>query len=168
MKTDKLIINRVLSHIGLLALVFALSACGGGGGGTSTSVTPSGTSTSGSGAATDTVAPVANTSSSNQLASSVSIRGYSSLSVAQLTTTSTTSSTRTAFNRVLQNLAGLFVKNSVAQASSTCTNSTDIMKLVGISSDGSVTPISVTLGADACGVGFLDMFDAKNYILLVG
>ena len=168
----KLNINRLFGYLGVFLMALALAACGGG---SSSSLTPSGNNTStasnADAATTPAAAPAPNTSSSNQLAKSIAISGYSSLSVAQLTSSTSSSSTRTAFTKIFQNFASLFVKNSVAQSSSSssnCSNSTDVMKLVGISADGSVTPIAVTLGTDSCGVGFLDMFDAKNYILLVG
>jgi hypothetical protein len=145
--------KSTLQSFAIITLSTLLIACGGG---TKNSSTSSSTP------------PVANASQSNQLANSISIGGYSSLSVAELSATSSSSTTRTVFNKVLNNLASLFVKSSIAQTSTECSASTDIKKLVGISSDGSITPISVTQGTDQCGVGFLDMFDAKNYVLLVG
>jgi hypothetical protein len=164
------LLKRTLGYAGLLAATASLIACGGGGSSSSSVAPTSSTASSAaeSSPANPAAAPVANTSASNQLAGSVAIGGYTSLSVAQLATPTSSSSTRTAFNRVFQNLASLFVKNSVAQATTACSSSSDVMKLVGIGSDGSLTPIAVTLGTDACGVGFLDMFDAKNYVLLVG
>lgn len=139
-----------ISFITIATSVF-LVGCGGGGGGT-TSVT---------------TAPPVVSGVSNQLASGINLSGYSSLSVAEVVNNSS-SSTRTALNKMLDRFASIFVKSSVAQATS-CDASSDIKKLVGINEDGSVEPINVTTGgSDLCGVGFLDMFDAKNYILLVG
>ncbi|MBU3556854.1 hypothetical protein ICN18_04350 [Polynucleobacter sp. Ross1-W9] len=133
----------------LAASIVLLSACGGGGSG-STAVTPT----------PATTAPVAATFS-NQLASSVSVSGYSALSIAS----KTSSSVQTAgIKGMFQNLLARLISPAYA---ATC--ATDAYKLVGVNADGTSTPISVTAsGADQCGVGFRSMFDAGKYILLTG
>lgn len=126
-----------------------LTACGGGGGSsTTTTQTPV------------TTAPVAATAS-NQLASPVSVAGYSALSIAA----KNSSSIQTAgIKDLLQNLFARLITPAYA---ATC--STDAYRLVGVNSDGTSTPIAVTAGGvDQCGVGFRSMFDAGKYILLTG
>lgn len=148
-----------------LALASALTAitligCGGGGGGSSTTaLTPA------------TQAPAASTgpatsagASSTELASNVSIRGYRSVSIAATTTSSV--KTASILNRFKSILANVFIKPAFAQSTSTC--QTDAYKLVGVGSDGSLTPLTVTQGADACNVGFREMFDVGSYVLLTG
>lgn len=134
----------------LAACVLLLSACGGGSSSSTAAVTPTPTTT----------APVA-ASESNQLASSVSVSGYSALSIAS----KTSSSIQTAgIKGLLQNLLARLISPAYA---ATC--ATDAYKLVGVNADGTSTPIPVTAGGiDQCGVGFRSMFDAGKYILLTG
>ena len=135
--------------LALVASIMLISACGGGGGGT-TAAAPTPVTT----------APVAATPS-NQLASSVSVSGYSALSIAS----KTSSSVQTAgIKGMFQNLLARLISPAYA---ATC--ATDAYKLVGVNTDGTSTPISVTAGGtDQCGVGFRSMFDAGKYILLTG
>lgn len=123
-----------------------LVGCGGGGGSSS----PTSLNT----------APTA-ASTSNQLASSVTVSGYSALSIAS----KTSSTMQTAgVKAVLENLLALLVRPAYA---ATCAN--DAYKLIGVNEDGTSTPLAVTAGGvDQCGVGFRSMFDAGNYILLTG
>ena len=96
----------------LAASIVLLSACGGG---SSTAVTPT----------PATIAPVAATPS-NQLASSVSVSGYSALSIAS----KTSSSVQTAgIKGVFQNLLARLISPAYA---ATC--ATDAYKLVGVNS----------------------------------
>ena len=137
--------------LGALTLSMALLVgCGGGGGSSTTAAaqTPL------------TTAPAASTAS-NQLATSVSVSGYSALSIAS----KTSSTMQTAgIKGLFQNLLARLITPAYA---ATCT--TDAYKLVGVNADGTSTPISVTAGgADQCGVGFRGMFDAGKYILLTG
>lgn len=114
------------------------------------------------------VAPVASTDSTGsptELANSVNVSGYRSVSIAA----TTTSSVRTAsiIDRVQNMLASLFIKPAYAQTVSRCT--TDAYKLIGVKEDGSFEPLSVTTsGTDSCNVGFREMFDVGSYILLTG
>lgn len=128
------------------SVALLLTACGGGGGSSSPTSLSS--------------APAA-ASSSNQLATSVTVSGYSALSIAS----KTSSSMQTAgVKAVLENLLALLVRPAYA---ATCAN--DAYKLIGVNEDGSSTPLAVTAGGvDQCGVGFRSMFDAGNYILLTG
>lgn len=132
----------------LLSITLVLTACGGGGG--SSTSTPTSLNT----------APVSN-GASNQLAESVSVSGFSALSIAA----KTSNSVQTAgIKGVFQNLLARFISPAYA---ATC--STDAYKLVGVNTDGTSSPIPVTAGgADQCGVGFRSMFDAGKYILLTG
>lgn len=142
-------------------LALTLSACGGGGGGSTatTPVTPA------------TQAPVASTGPattagavSTELAGNVSISGFRSVSIAATTTSSV--KTASLFSRFKSMLASAFIKPAFAQSTSTC--QTDAYKLVGVGSDGSLTPLTITQGADACNVGFREMFDVGSYVLLTG
>lgn len=140
-------------HLPLVSLLIVcmalLSACGGGG-----------SSTSAAAPTPVTTAPAAATAS-NQLATSVSVSGYSALSIAS----KTSSTMQTAgIKGLFQNLLARLITPAYA---ATCT--TDAYKLVGVNADGTSTPISVTAGGvDQCGVGFRGMFDAGKYILLTG
>lgn len=136
----------VLKFFLVVSTFATLVACGGGGSSSSLS-------------SIDT-APVT-ASSSNQLATSVSVSGYSALSIAS----KTSSSVQTAgVKAILENLMALLVRPAYA---ATCAN--DAYKLIGVKDDGSSTPLAVTAGGtDQCGVGFRSMFDAGNYILLTG
>ena len=140
--------------IAAVALILGLTACGGGGGSSTTTLTPS------------TQAPVTSTGSetSTELASSVSISGYRSVSIAA----TTTNGVRTAslFQKMKTAIAGFFIKPAIAQSSSIC--QTDAYKLVGVGEDGSLTPLKVTQGTDSCNVGFREMFDLGSYIMLTG
>lgn len=141
--------TRLLSIVLVMVGAIVLSGCGGGGS-SSTTATPTPLTT----------APVAATAS-NQLASSVSVSGYSALSIAA----KNSSSVQTAgIKGLLQNLFARLISPAYA---ATC--ATDAYKLVGVNADGTSTPIAVTAGgADQCGVGFRSMFDAGKYILLTG
>ena len=141
---------RVQIFAALTLSAALLVGCGGGGGSSTTAASPT----------PITTAPVASTPS-NQLASSVSVSGYSALSIAA----KTSSSVQTAgIKGLFQNLLARFISPAYA---ANC--ATDAYKLVGVNTDGTSTPISVTAGgADQCGVGFRSMFDAGNYILLTG
>lgn len=131
-----------------LLCALLLTACGGGGGSSTVTPTPS------------TTAPLAATES-NQLASSVSVSGYSALSIASRTSTSV--QTAGGVKGFFQNLLARIIPPAYA---ATC--KTDAYKLVGVGADGTSTPIAVTAGTDQCGVGFRSMFDAGKYILLTG
>lgn len=135
-------------------LTLTLSACGGGGSSSTTTLTPS------------TQAPVASTGAdtSTELASSVSISGYRSVSIAATTTNGV--QTASLFNKMKTAIAGFFIKPAIAQSSSTC--QTDAYKLVGVGEDGSLTPLKVTQGTDSCNVGFREMFDLGSYVMLTG
>ncbi len=137
-----------------LLLALTLSACGGGGSSTTTALTPT------------TQAPVASTGSdtSTELASSVSISGYRSVSIAATTTNGV--QTASLLNKMRTAIAGFFIKPAIAQSSSTC--QTDAYKLVGVGEDGSLTPLKVTQGTDSCNVGFREMFDLGSYVMLTG
>ena len=147
-----------------LALVATLTAitlagCGGGGGSGSTALTPA------------TQAPAASTGPattaggvSTELASNVAISGYRSVSIAATSGGSVT--TASLFTRFKTILANAFIKPAFAQSSTTC--QTDAYKLVGVGSDGTLTPLPVTQGSDACNVGFREMFDLGSYALLTG
>jgi hypothetical protein len=138
---------RLFALFTALLSAVILVACGGGSTTTTTTPTPV------------TTAPVAATSS-NQLASSVSVSSYSALSIAS----KSSSTVQTAgIKGLFQNLLARIISPAYAAA---CT--TDAYKLVGVNADGSSTPISVTQGTDQCGVGFRSMFDAGKYILLTG
>ena len=118
----------------------------------------------------DTQAPVAavattDTGSPTELANSVNVNGYQSLSIAATTTTNI--QTASVLNRLQTMIASFFISPAYAQTSSRCT--TDAYKLVGIKSDGSYEPLSVTTsGTDSCNVGFREMFDLGSDILLPG
>ena len=113
--------------VGVVALL-TLVACGGGGG----SASPT---------ALD-VAPTVATAS-NQLATSVTVSGYSALSIAS----KTSNSMQTAgVKAVLEDLLALLVRPAYA---ATCAN--DAYKLIGVNEDGSSTPLPVTAGGiDQC------------------
>ena len=107
----------------------------------------------------------ASTGSPTELASSVDVSGYRSVSIAA----TTTSAVRTAsfMDRVQTMIASLFIKPAYAQTAPRCT--TDAYKLIGIKDDGSYEPLSITTsGTDSCNVGFREMFDVGSYILLTG
>lgn len=142
--------NTCLLSIALVMVgSIALSACGGGGS-SSTAAAPT----------SATTAPIAS-GTSNQLADSISVTGYSALSIAA----KTSGSVQTAgIKGLFQNLLARLI--SPAMAANTC--GTDAYKLVGVNADGTSTPIQVTTGTDQCGVGFRSMFDAGKYILLTG
>lgn len=149
-----------------LALLTTLTAitlvgCGGGGGGSS--ATPLTPATQAPAASTG---PATNASDiSTELAGKVAIGGYSTLSIAAVNG-GTVKTTASIFNKFKTILASFFIKPAIAQSTNTC--QTDAYKLVGVGSDGSLTPLPVTQGADACNVGFREMFDAGSYILLTG
>lgn len=145
--------TTLLATISVL-LTITLSACGGGGGGTTTTtLTPA------------TQAPVASgVSNSTELASSVSISRYRSVSIAATTTSSV--QTASLFDKFKSILANAFIKPAIAQTSTSC--QTDAYKLVGIGDDGSLTPLSITQGSDSCNVGFREMFDIGSYAILTG
>lgn len=152
-----------MKNKGLVAALISSGILIGCGGGNSTNTaTPLTSSTEAP------VAPVAaseNTGSPTELASSVNVSGYRSVSIAA----TTTSAVRTAsiLDRVQSMLASLFIKPAYAQTASRCT--TDAYKLIGIKEDGSYEPLSVTTsGTDSCNVGFREMFDVGSYILLTG
>ena len=132
-----------------------LTGCGGGGGSSSAStpITPA------------TQAPVSSTGSTTELANSVNVNGYQSLSIAATTTSSV--QTASMLGRLQTMLADFFIKPAYAQTAGRCT--TDAYKLVGIKDDGTYEPVSVTTsGTDSCNVGFREMFDLGSYILLTG
>lgn len=142
-----------------------LVACGGGSStNTATPLTSSSAAPVASVAAgTDSTG--ASTGSPTELANSVNVNGYQSLSIAA--TTTSTLRTASVFDRLGSMLAGLFIKPAYAQTAGRCT--TDAYKLVGIKDDGSYEPLSVTTsGTDSCNVGFREMFDLGSYILLTG
>lgn len=148
---------RLQSSISILLATFlllTLNGCGGGGGSSSTALTPA------------TQAPVASTgaNTSTELADSVSINGYRSVSIAATTTNGLR--TATLFQKMKTMVAGFFIKPAIAQSSSLC--QTDAYKLVGVGDDGSLTSLKVTQGTDSCNVGFREMFDLGSYILLTG
>lgn len=146
--------KNALASIASIYLILTLSACGGGGGSSTTALTPT------------TQAPVASTgaNTSTELASSASVAGYRSLSIAARTTNGV--QTASILQKFKATLAGLFIKPAFAQSTNTC--QTDAYKLVGVGEDGSLTPIQVTRGADSCNVGFREMFDLGSYIMLTG
>ena len=151
-----------LPQIILIALVLAgLSACSGGGSTNTTTTVPLTPATE----APVTSTTSTTTASSTELASSVSVSGYRSVSIAATTTSGV--KTASAFDRFKNVLASFFIKPAIAQTTTT-TCQTDAYKLVGVSDDGSLTPLTVTQGADACNVGFREMFDLGSYALLTG
>lgn len=139
--------HQALASVVLVSAVL-LTGCGGGGGSSTVTPTPA------------TTAPLAATDS-NQLASNVSVSGYSALSIAARTSTSV--QTAGGVKGFFQNLLARIIPPAYA---ATC--KTDAYKLVGVNADGTSTPITVTTGTDQCGVGFRSMFDAGKYILLTG
>lgn len=138
---------RLKIWVCVLALGFLVAGCGGSKGSAS--------------------APVGE-SAATQLANSVSIGNYKSLSLAQEESKSS-STVKTAYLHKMFDYATSFLMSSAHAQTADCSAATDVLKLVGITDGGAIDPISVTAtGTDQCGVGFTDMFNSVNYILLVG
>ena len=115
-----------------------------------------------SGSSTSSAAPPATEAASNQLAASIKLTGYSGLSLAQA---KVSNGTQTASLQKLLNWVtdGIFPK-AYAQAAVQCNY--DLLKLAGVSADGTLEKLPVTTGADDCTTGFIDMYDGAKYILL--
>lgn len=138
-----------------LATSTVLIGCGGGGGSAAVPITPTTQAPVASGVVGDIKETV--TISSN----------ISNLALAQSNQGSTvTNASAGSLTGILNRLAGFFIKPAYAQTSNRCV--TDALKLVGIQSDGTMSEISVVDGADVCDVGFREMYDAGNYVLLTG
>lgn len=106
------------------------------------------------------VAP-ATESTGNQLATSVDITGYDSLSLAQLSTT--TNGTQTAMlPRLLNWLSDALVPKAYAQ---TVQCNYDLLKLAGVDENGGLTQLPVLNSGDDCASGFIDMYDGVKYIM---
>ena len=130
-----------LKLTGISVVTALLCACGGGGG--------------------SAAAPATETSSS-QLAASVKLTGYAGLSLAQA---KVSNGTQTAsLNKLLNWLTDAVFPKAYAQAAVQCNY--DLLKLAGVSSDGTLAKLAVTTGADDCTTGFIDMYDGAKYILL--
>jgi hypothetical protein len=146
-------------RVGAIALTAAtvLTACGGGGGTAAIPVTPT------------TQTPVAS-GVAGDIKTAVTIpSGSSTLALAQTnqnTNVSNASASNGSLTSVLNRLASFFIKPAYAQTSKRCV--TDALKLVGIQTDGTMSEIPVVEGSDVCDVGFREMFDAGNYVLLTG
>lgn len=139
----------------VLATSTVLVGCGGGGGSVAVPLTPTTQAPVASGVAGDIKETVTISSNISNLALAQSNQG-STVSNASVGT----------LNGVLNRLASFFIKPAYAQTSNRCV--TDALKLVGIQSDGTMTEIPVVEGADICDVGFREMYDAGNYVLLTG
>ena len=129
-----------LISIGLLTVL--LYGCGGGGGGTA--------------------AAPATESSSSQLAASVKLTGYAGLSLAQAKVANGTQTA--ALHKLIDWVTDAVFPKAYAQAAVQCNY--DLLKLAGVSSDGTLEKLAVTTGADDCTTGFIDMYDGAKYILL--
>jgi hypothetical protein len=146
-------------RVGAIALTAAtvLTACGGGGGTAAIPVTPT------------TQTPVAS-GVAGDIKTAVTIpSGSSTLALAQTnqnTNVSNASASNGSLTSVLNRLASFFIKPAYAQTSKRCV--TDALKLVGIQTDGTMSEIPVVEGSDVCDVGFREMYDAGNYVLLTG
>ena len=106
------------------------------------------------------VAP-ATEATGNQLATSVDITGYDSLSLAQLSTT--TNGTQTAMLPKLLNwLSDALVTKAYAQ---TVQCNYDLLKLAGVDENGGLTQLPVLNSGDDCASGFIDMYDGVKYIM---
>lgn len=133
--------------------IATLTACGGGGGSASVPVTPT------------TQAPVAASAGiKDKITVPTGAVGFGLAQTRQSSST-TTASNATGIMRVFAALTDFFIKPAYAQTSRTCV--TDALKLVGIDNNGEMTELSVT-GNDVCDVGFREMFDAGNYVMLTG
>lgn len=156
--------NQMRLLCATLASTLFMYGCGGGGSTTSTA-TPLTSATEAPVANASTGTQTAQTGSPTELASSVNVAGYNSISIAATTTSAV--KTASIADRLQSMLAGLFISPAYAQTVSRCT--TDAYKLIGIKEDGSYDPLSVTTsGTDSCNVGFREMFDLGSYILLTG
>ena len=135
-----------MKFVSLIAfLCFLLTGCGGGSSSTTAAAT----------------APSAETSST-QLASSVGLKGFSGLSLAQ---TQSSQGTQTALLEKLFNWAtDTLLPKAYAQTAQQCNY--DLLKLAGVTANGVLEQLKVTTGADDCTTGFVDMYDGKKYILL--
>jgi hypothetical protein len=133
-------VSNLFKFICIGFLVSLLGACGGSG---SSSAAPSAES------------------SSNQLAGSVKISGYASLSLAQK---KITNGTQTAsMNKLLNWVTDAIFPKAYAQTAGQCNY--DLLKLAGVTQDGSLEELTTTTAND-CSSGFIDMYDGKKYILL--
>ena len=109
----------------------------------------------------DSVTAPATETTDNQLAKSVNITGYDSLSLAQLT--ATTNSTQTAMLPKLLNwLSDALVPKAYAQ---TVQCNYDLLKLAGVDENGGLTQLPVLNSGDDCASGFIDMYDGVKYIM---
>lgn len=114
----------------------------------------------GGGSSTTATAP-ATEGVNNQLASSVSIAGFDSLSLAQAS--QATGTTQTAMlPKLFDWVTNLIVPKAYAQ---TVQCNYDLLKLAGVDADGSLTQLSVLTSGDDCSAGFIDMYDGKRYIM---
>lgn len=133
---------NLLSLSSLIALSTLLSGCGGGG--------------------TEAAAPAQETTG-NQLAASVAIAQYASVSLAK--ETASDGATQTAgLTKLLNWVAGKIIPNAYAQTAGQCNY--DLLKLAGVNADGSLDKLNVTTGTDDCASGFIDMYDGKRYLLM--
>lgn len=136
--------RQIFYVVSCVALAVAISACGGG-------------------SSTSAASAPANEGVGNQLAPSIAIAGYSSVSLAKVTPTA--SSTQTAsLSGVLNWVAGKIFPSAYAQAATQCNY--DLLKLAGVGADGTLEQLAVTTVADDCASGFIDMYDGKRYLLL--
>jgi hypothetical protein len=134
-----------LKLINTAVLAASLVACGGG---------------------TDVAAPVAaptQETTGNQLAASVAIGQYASVSLAKETVSAGTTQTA-GLTKFLNWVAGKIIPNAYAQTADQCNY--DLLKLAGVNADGSLDKLNVTTGADDCASGFIDMYDGKRYLLM--
>jgi hypothetical protein len=115
----------------------------------------------GGGSDSVTAVPPATETTGNQLATSVNITGYDSLSLAQLT--ATTNGTQTAMLPKLLNwLSDALVPKAYAQ---TVQCNYDLLKLAGVDENGGLTQLPVLLSGDDCASGFIDMYDGVKYLM---
>jgi hypothetical protein len=133
--------------------IATLTACGGGSDLASVPLTPL------------TQAPVAASADINdRITVPTGAVGFALAQTRELSST-TTASNATGLMRVFAALSDFFIKPAHAQASRSCV--TDALKLVGIDNNGEMTELPVT-DNDVCDVGFREMFDAGNYVMLTG
>ena len=133
---------KITKLFGICLITLILSSCGGSSG--------------------DTATAPATESTSSQLAKSVKLTGYAGLSLAQ---PKITDGTQTALlNKVFDWFTDSIMPKAYAQSTVQCNY--DLLKLAGVATDGTLTKLPVTAGADDCTTGFIDMYDGTRYILL--